>query len=74
MSQPLRAGLPASLDLGPGYVFQFTALNPTTGALVANVNVSGATLTVHNVAGAPLAELLEPTTIEWLNLPVAESG
>jgi hypothetical protein len=40
MPAPLKAGIPPDLDLDGGYTISFTALSPTTGALVAGVVVS----------------------------------
>ena len=51
MAAPLNVGLPPDLDLGGGYSVEFTALDPSTGADVAAVKVSLATLTVDNVSG-----------------------
>ena len=70
MAAPLTASIPPGLDLGAAYVIQFTALNPTSGAVVANVTVSGASLLVVNIVGSLPGDVLEPVSYEWLNLPV----
>lgn len=69
MAAPMKAGLAPNLDIGTGYTLQFTAISPTTGAVVSGVNVSGATLTVENVAGGDLSGLLEPLDPLWISLP-----
>jgi len=69
MSAPMTAPMAHPLDMGAAYTLQFTALSPTTGAVVAGVNVSQATLTVQNIGGGNLDELLKQIDIEWLNLP-----
>jgi len=66
MSAPLKAGIAPDLDMGTAYIIQFTALDPTTGSVVAGVSVSGATLTVANVAGGDLEALLTlPPVLEY---------
>ena len=50
MAAPQNAGLPDSLDLGGGYVIEFTALDVSSGADVTAVKVSLATLTIGNVS------------------------
>lgn len=69
MAAPLKAGFPIGLDLRSEFIIQFTALNPTTGAVMTDVNVSGASLLVHNVAGGSLTVVTPPGEIDWLNLP-----
>ncbi len=44
MSLPVKTGLPDALDLPAGYTIRFTALDPTTGALVSGVTVSAASI------------------------------
>lgn len=48
MAAPLNVWMPDNVDLGAGYTLRVTALSPTTGALVAGVNV---TTTVIEGAG-----------------------
>jgi hypothetical protein len=47
MSKPLTTGMPPDIDLGGGCTIRLTALDPTTGAVVANVNVSNLVLFVN---------------------------
>lgn len=49
MAQPLVAGLPPDCHLSAGYIVRLTALNPTTGAAVANVALSDISFLVTNV-------------------------
>lgn len=51
MSQPLEASLPQNLDLGQGYTLRVTALDATTGNLVAGVKVGQVVITATNVLG-----------------------
>lgn len=51
MAAPMTTGIPEALDLASGYVVRFAALDPTTGAAVANVTVSNASLYVTAVGG-----------------------
>lgn len=46
MAQKLTASMPEALDLAFTYAVQFAALDPTTGADVPGVVISGALLTV----------------------------
>jgi hypothetical protein len=47
--------MPADLDLAQGYTLRFTALDPITGALVANVKVSNAVITAVPLTGGDLS-------------------
>jgi hypothetical protein len=40
VSLPVKTGLPENLIVGDGFTIRFTAVDPTTGALVAGVKVS----------------------------------
>lgn len=51
MSQPLVAGLPQDLDLSQGCTIRFDAVDPASGATIANVKVSNASIWA-NSAGA----------------------
>lgn len=44
MSEALTASLPQLLDLPDGYVMEWSAINPTTGADVAGVVVSNVSI------------------------------
>ncbi len=44
MAQPLDVSMPPFLDLGDGYVVQWSAIDPVTGADVAGVKVTGVSL------------------------------
>lgn len=44
MSQPITAGIPADCDLPDGYIVEWAAIDPTTGADVAGVKVSNVSL------------------------------
>lgn len=68
MAAPMKAGIPPDLDIGPGWLLEFVAISPTDGSAVANVTVSSGTLTVQNVGGGNLAELLVlPPVLEFLD-------
>lgn len=61
MAKPLTTGYPGDLVLYGGYVLELAALDPTTGAAIANVNVSklvveiqlGADTTPEQLADGP---------------------
>lgn len=44
MPEPLSAALPQSLDLPDGYVIEWCAISPTTGADVSGVKVSNVSI------------------------------
>lgn len=44
MSQPATASIPADLDLPDGYIVQWAAIDPNTGADVAGVKVSNVSI------------------------------
>ena len=44
MSQPVIAPMPADLDLPDGYIVEWSAVDPTTGADVAGVVVSNVSI------------------------------
>jgi hypothetical protein len=46
MAAPIDVPLPLGLVIADGYIVRFTALNPSTGAVVPNVVVSGVTVQV----------------------------
>lgn len=41
MAAPLKASMPDNVDIGSAFTLQVAAQNPTTGATVANVKISG---------------------------------
>ncbi len=51
MAQPLTVALPPNLDLWPGCIIRVTAVDPTTGAGVAGVNV--AKISIEGVSDNP---------------------
>lgn len=76
MAAPQNAGIPDSLDLGGGYILEFTALDATAGTDVTAVKVSLATLTVDNVSdggGQAVIDITEATIAPvaplWAPLP-----
>jgi hypothetical protein len=40
MPVPMKASIPLNVDIADGYIIRFTAISPTTGAVVPNVIVS----------------------------------
>lgn len=61
---PMNAPLAPYLSLGGGYSIAFTALNPTTGAVVTAVKVSNATISIDRPESiaAPPFHVLPPYT------------
>jgi len=53
VAQPLTVALPPNLDLWPGCIIRVTAVDPTTGAGVAGVNV--AKISIEGVSDNPSA-------------------
>lgn len=51
MAAPVLAPMPDGLVLGSGYTLRVTALDPTTGNLVANVNVGLEVITGTSSSG-----------------------
>ena len=66
MAKPTKAGIAPDLDLADGYIIEYTALDATTGADVPTVIVSLATMTVEQVEGDDLSNLLEPIDPTWV--------
>lgn len=54
MSAPSDASMPQNLDLGQGYSLRVTALDATTGNLVAGVKVGQVVITATNVQGGDI--------------------
>lgn len=50
MAQKLTASLPEGMELDQTYMVAFTAVDPTTGAVVSAVKVSQASLLVTNLS------------------------
>lgn len=50
----MKTGLAPGLDLTSDFIVQFTALDPSTGSVVADVSVSNVSLLVDNVHGGDL--------------------
>lgn len=44
MAQPVRASFPPDVFLGANYIVRLTAVDPTTGALVSGVTISGVSI------------------------------
>ena len=55
MAAPLELPMPANLDLDDTYQIRVTAIDATTGAVVAGVKVGTVTLIVDNLSGGDLA-------------------
>ena len=54
---PLTASMPPDVAMTDAYVIRLAALDPTTGAAVANVTVSDVTIQVVNLTGGPASDL-----------------
>lgn len=54
MAAPQNAPMPQQYDLNDDYIIRLTALDATTGATVAGVNVGTVTLMVDNLSGGSL--------------------
>lgn len=54
MSIPLKTGFPDGITLSSGYVVRFRATDPTSGADVAGVKVSNASVFVADEGDVPL--------------------
>lgn len=65
MAQPLNIGMPDNLDVGDGYTLRVTAIDPTTGAVTANVNVG----TVVIDATAITASVQDLAVGNWFLVP-----
>jgi hypothetical protein len=57
--------MPQLLDIGAGYTLRVTALNPTTGALVAGVQVGVVTITSAPMDDAPVTVPLPAALIGY---------
>lgn len=65
MAQPLNVGMPPDLDVGPTYTLRVTAVSPSTGAPVANVNIGEVVFDVTAV-GTNLDDLNQGP---WVYIP-----
>lgn len=77
MAAPQNAGIPDSLDLGGGYILEFTALDATAGTDVTAVKVSLATLTVDNVSAdsvGPPGQVVIPVPPLWVPVPAGTAN
>lgn len=72
MSQKITGPIPATLDFPANWTIRFTALDPTTGAVVSGVTVTAASLIVTNVGGGDLSTSL--FDVEPLFTPVPVDG
>lgn len=52
MAKKYTAAIPDSLDLTANFIVQVTAVDPTTGALVSGVNISGVAIVADSVTPA----------------------
>jgi hypothetical protein len=57
MAQKLEAAMPPALELGGGWTFELAALDPSTGAAIANVNVRNMVATIDSTNDTPITEL-----------------
>lgn len=76
MAQKLTAALPPDFDLPANFVVQLSAVDPTSGALVSNVNVSNVAIMAAPVtpSTADSTGLFTPATPLWLPVPVDDQG
>lgn len=65
MAKPVVIGMPEDQDIGPTYMLRVTALDPTSGSLVAGVVVNTVVLDVSLVSGT--ADGL--VTGDWFLMP-----
>ena len=63
MPQPLKAGLPPDCTLSAGYVVRLVALDPATGANVANVQLSNVSFFVTDLISATASTDQAPTPL-----------
>lgn len=57
MAAPMKAGLAPDLVIGQGYIIRLTAISPTTGAVVAGVSISNASVFATHLGG-PIDDLV----------------
>lgn len=71
MAKKQAAAMPSDLDIVSGWKIQFAAVDPTTGAGVAGVNVSGAAIIAAQLEGTPEALAVAPL---WVPIPLGDSS
>jgi hypothetical protein len=69
MAAPTKAGIAPGLDLTSDFIVQFTALDPSTGAVVTGVSVSDVSLLVENVNGGDLGDQPAFGDPLWISIP-----
>ncbi len=69
MSQKVTAAMPTLPELGPNWKIVFAALDPDTGAEVAGVKVSNASLLVRQVTPGGPEALVPDVKPLWLPIP-----
>lgn len=62
MAQPLTTGIAPDIELSGGYILRLTALDPTTGAVVSGVIVSGVAIQVETEEEPEAPPKLPPLT------------
>lgn len=65
MALPVKTGLPDLLDLPAGWTIRFTALDATTGNVVAAVKISNASIMARSIGG----NVDELANEEWVLVP-----
>lgn len=65
MAAHLQASMPQLLDLGAGYTLRVTALDATTGNVVAGVKIGTVTITSAPGADVPVDVPLPPALIGY---------
>ena len=76
MAQKLTAAIPEGMDIDGGWTLQLAAVDPSTGAAVSGVTVSGIVLLVSQITpGGPEALKVAPLWIPIQEtLPTQEEG
>jgi hypothetical protein len=63
---PIMAPLPPGIELAGSWRVRFTALDPATGAVVAGVTISSATIQVEDLSTGGISRL---ETADWQLVP-----
>jgi hypothetical protein len=76
MAQKLTAAIPADLDLPANFIVQLSAVDPSTGALVSGINVSGVAIIAQPAipGTADEAPSLVPVQPLWLPEELTAQG